>query len=108
MSLRFETTPLRPRPTAPFPPLRAMAETTNKAERVQCFGRKKMAVAVALVRTGSGQVRINGCPLTTVKPDILRVKAHARRVGEGCGGREGGEAEVRAEVGAAGGAGAGA
>eukprot|EP00438_Fugacium_kawagutii_P030342 Skav223225 [mRNA] locus=scaffold2231:180116:183376:+ [translate_table: standard] len=40
-----------------------------------CFGRKKTAVAVALVRTGSGQVRLNGCPLHTVKPDILRVKA---------------------------------
>eukprot|EP00442_Polarella_glacialis_P059596 CAMPEP_0115122214 /NCGR_PEP_ID=MMETSP0227-20121206/46695_1 /TAXON_ID=89957 /ORGANISM="Polarella glacialis, Strain CCMP 1383" /LENGTH=47 /DNA_ID= /DNA_START= /DNA_END= /DNA_ORIENTATION= len=47
-----------------------MAETKN--EKVQCFGRKKTSVAVALVRTGSGQVRLNGCPLHTVKPDILR------------------------------------
>ena len=47
-------------------------ETTG--EKVQCFGRKKTAVAVALVRTGSGQVRVNGCPIHTVKPDILRVK----------------------------------
>eukprot|EP00438_Fugacium_kawagutii_P030343 Skav223226 [mRNA] locus=scaffold2231:183899:184874:+ [translate_table: standard] len=45
------------------------------AQLAQCFGRKKTAVAVALVRTGSGQVRLNGCPLHTVKPDILRVKA---------------------------------
>merc|ERR1719502_796705 len=52
-----------------------MAEGT-KSEKVQCFGRKKTAVAVALVRTGSGQVRINGCPITTVKPDILRVKVY--------------------------------
>eukprot|EP00928_Gymnodinium_smaydae_P051993 TRINITY_DN356_c0_g2_i1.p1 TRINITY_DN356_c0_g2~~TRINITY_DN356_c0_g2_i1.p1 ORF type:complete len:146 (+),score=25.00 TRINITY_DN356_c0_g2_i1:86-523(+) len=51
-----------------------MAET--KGEKVQCFGRKKTAVAVALVRTGSGQVRVNGCPIHTVKPDILRVKVY--------------------------------
>ncbi|CAE8642038.1 unnamed protein product, partial [Polarella glacialis] len=51
-----------------------MAETKN--EKVQCFGRKKTSVAVALVRTGSGQVRLNGCPLHTVKPDILRVKVY--------------------------------
>merc|ERR1712160_50757 len=37
---------------------------------------KKTAVAVALVRTGSGQVRMNGCPLHTVKPDILRIKVY--------------------------------
>mmetsp|Transcript_39751 Transcript_39751/g.105430 ORF Transcript_39751/g.105430 Transcript_39751/m.105430 type:complete len:152 (+) Transcript_39751:90-545(+) len=52
-----------------------------KAEKVQCFGRKKTAVAVALVRTAKegakgGQIRINGCPITTVKPDILRVKVY--------------------------------
>merc|ERR1719238_2333194 len=50
--------------------------TDAKNERVQCFGRKKTAVAVALVRTGSGQVRINGCPIHTVKPDIRRVKVY--------------------------------
>ena len=33
-------------------------------------------MAVALVRTGSGNVRLNGCPITTVKPDILRVKVY--------------------------------
>merc|ERR1712085_166445 len=55
-----------------------MAEegNTKAAERVQCFGRKKTAVAVALVRTGSGQVRVNGCPIHTVKPDVLRVKVY--------------------------------
>merc|ERR1712203_1176938 len=46
------------------------------AERVQCFGRKKTAVAVAAVRTWGGLVRVNGCPLHTVKPDILRVKVY--------------------------------
>ncbi|CAL1155395.1 unnamed protein product [Cladocopium goreaui] len=56
---------------APAPP-----PAGSKYEKVQCFGRKKTAVAVALVRTGSGQVRLNGCPLHTVKPDILRVKVY--------------------------------
>merc|ERR1719395_145207 len=48
----------------------------SKAEKVQCFGRKKTAVAVAIVRTGSGNVRVNGCPIHTVTPDILRVKVY--------------------------------
>mmetsp|Transcript_111883 Transcript_111883/g.361319 ORF Transcript_111883/g.361319 Transcript_111883/m.361319 type:complete len:147 (-) Transcript_111883:62-502(-) len=52
-----------------------MAEA-KPTEKVQCFGRKKTAVAVALVRTGTGQVRLNGCPIHTVKPDILRVKVY--------------------------------
>merc|ERR1712216_186475 len=51
-----------------------MAEAKN--EKVQCFGRKKTAVAVALVRTGSGNVRVHGCPLHTLTPDILRVKVY--------------------------------
>merc|ERR1711918_253258 len=36
----------------------------------------KTAVSVALVRTGTGQVRVNGCPLHTVTPDILRLKVY--------------------------------
>merc|ERR1719266_2989373 len=52
------------------------AKTEQQTEKVQCFGRKKTAVAVALVQTGTGQVRVNGCPLHTVKPDILRVKVY--------------------------------
>merc|ERR1719189_527936 len=48
----------------------------QKGEMVQCFGRKKTAVAVALVRTGKGEFRVNGCPLHTVKPDLLRVKVY--------------------------------
>merc|ERR1719405_249144 len=51
-------------------------EKAAKGEKVQCFGRKKHAVAVALVRTGTGQIRLNGCPITTVKPDVLRVKGY--------------------------------
>merc|ERR1711957_61423 len=58
---------------------RNMADEGSSAktvERVQCFSRKKTAVAVALVRTGTGQVRVNGCPIHTVKPDVLRVKVY--------------------------------
>mmetsp|Transcript_19391 Transcript_19391/g.45168 ORF Transcript_19391/g.45168 Transcript_19391/m.45168 type:complete len:147 (+) Transcript_19391:83-523(+) len=52
-----------------------MAERA-KDEKVQCFGRKKQAVSVALVQTGSGLVRVNGCPIHTVKPDMLRLKVY--------------------------------
>merc|ERR1719203_1759347 len=54
----------------------APTTTTKKKEQVQTFGRKKNAVAVALVKTGSGMFRVNGCPIETVKPDILRVKVY--------------------------------
>ncbi|CAK0868317.1 unnamed protein product [Prorocentrum cordatum] len=48
-------------------------------ERLQCFGRRKAVVAVAPVRAAregakGGQVRIHGCPITTVKPAVLRAK----------------------------------
>ena len=34
----------------------------NKGQLVQCFGRKKNAVAVATVRSGKGVMRVNGSP----------------------------------------------
>ena len=43
-------------------------------EHVQTFGRKKNAVAVALVKTGVGMIRVNGQPLDLVNPPTLRVK----------------------------------
>ncbi len=43
-------------------------------EHVQTFGRKKNAVAVALVKTGSGMIRVNGQPLDLVNPPTLRIK----------------------------------
>merc|ERR1712127_914122 len=52
------------------------AQKIDKMERVQCFGRKGTAVSVAMVRSGTGQIRLNGCPIHTVKPDILRVKVY--------------------------------
>ena len=44
-------------------------------KQVQCFGRKRNAVAVALAREGKGHIRLNGQPLTLVEPSIMRIKA---------------------------------
>lgn len=46
----------------------------DKAKLVQCFGRKKNAVAVATVRTGKGVMRVNGSPIDLLEPQSLRVK----------------------------------
>jgi hypothetical protein len=40
----------------------------------QVFGRKRHAVAVAHCKRGSGMVRVNGAPIETVQPSILRYK----------------------------------
>ena len=48
---------------------------STKAENVQTFGRKRNAVAVALVQTGTGMIRVNGVPLDHLNPPTLRVKA---------------------------------
>ncbi|KAK9112725.1 hypothetical protein Scep_020244 [Stephania cephalantha] len=41
---------------------------------VQCFGRKKTAVAVTYCKAGRGLIKINGCPIELVEPEILRYK----------------------------------
>ena len=46
----------------------------NKGQLVQCFGRKKNAVAVATVRSGKGVMRVNGSPVDLLEPQALRVK----------------------------------
>eukprot|EP00457_Paulinella_chromatophora_P016036 gb/GEZN01016756.1/.p1 GENE.gb/GEZN01016756.1/~~gb/GEZN01016756.1/.p1 ORF type:complete len:149 (-),score=20.27 gb/GEZN01016756.1/:207-653(-) len=43
-------------------------------DSVQTFGRKKNAVAVAYCKRGHGLIKVNGCPLEFVKPDMLRDK----------------------------------
>jgi len=43
-------------------------------ESVQTFGRKKTAVAVAYCKKGRGLIKINGCPIELVEPEILRYK----------------------------------
>ncbi|KNA11731.1 hypothetical protein SOVF_000320 [Spinacia oleracea] len=50
----------------------AQAPTTTHA--VQCFGRKKTAVAVTHCKTGRGLIKINGTPIELVQPEILRYK----------------------------------
>ncbi|PSC72287.1 40S ribosomal S16 [Micractinium conductrix] len=46
------------------------------AESVQTFGRKKNSVAVAHVKRGKGEIRLNGAPLDLVQPEALRWKAY--------------------------------
>ena len=48
--------------------------STAPQKQVQCFGRKRNAVAVALAREGKGHIRLNGQPLTLVEPSIMRIK----------------------------------
>ncbi|KOM30295.1 hypothetical protein LR48_Vigan1091s000700 [Vigna angularis] len=52
-----------------------MAQTPPALEQVQCFGRKKTAVAVTYCKRGRGLIKINGCPIELVEPEILRFKA---------------------------------
>jgi small subunit ribosomal protein S16e len=49
-----------------------MSEAKNQL--VQCFGRKKNAVANASVRNGKGVLRVNGSPIELLEPASLRVK----------------------------------
>ena len=46
----------------------------GKTQLVQCFGRKKNAVAVAAVKSGKGGFRVNGSPIEPLEPQSLRVK----------------------------------
>merc|ERR1719183_2261825 len=43
-------------------------------ESVQTFGRKKNAVAVSYCKKGRGLIKINGCPIELVEPELLRYK----------------------------------
>ena len=45
-------------------------------QSVQVFGRKKTATAVAYCKRGHGLIKVNGCPLELLQPEILRVKAY--------------------------------
>ena len=47
---------------------------SDKAQVVQCFGRKKNSVAVAAVKSGKGVLRVNGSPIELLEPQALRVK----------------------------------
>ncbi|KAG6789789.1 hypothetical protein POTOM_005913 [Populus tomentosa] len=50
--------------------------TAVPTESVQCFGRKKTAVAVTHCKRGRGLIKINGSPIELVEPEILRFKAY--------------------------------
>ncbi|KTW31231.1 40S ribosomal protein S16 [Pneumocystis jirovecii RU7] len=45
-------------------------------ESVQTFGRKKTATAVAHCKTGRGLLKVNGCPVSLIRPEILRLKVY--------------------------------
>merc|ERR1712139_463068 len=47
---------------------------TSNMESVQTFGRKKSAVAVSYCKKGRGLIKINGCPIELVEPEVLRYK----------------------------------
>ncbi|GBE59685.1 ribosomal protein RPS16 [Babesia ovata] len=64
------TTAVSPRPQSKM----ADEITKGKGQRVQTFGRKKRAVAVALCTRGSGMIRVNGRPLDHIRPEALRTK----------------------------------
>jgi small subunit ribosomal protein S9 len=53
------------------------AEKSEKAEKKRLIlvtGKRKTAIARALIKTGSGNVYVNGIPLSTYSPQIARVK----------------------------------
>ncbi|ODV92771.1 hypothetical protein CANCADRAFT_1364 [Tortispora caseinolytica NRRL Y-17796] len=45
-------------------------------QSVQTFGKKKTATAVAYCKAGRGLLKINGCPINLVEPEILRFKVY--------------------------------
>ncbi|CAN6174888.1 unnamed protein product, partial [Urochloa humidicola] len=49
--------------------------TRPTAGSVQCFGRKKTAVAVAYTKPGCGLIKVNGAPLDLICPEELSLKA---------------------------------
>ena len=63
---RLRACPAAPPPSPP-PCVRA-------PQSVQTFGRKKTAVAVSYCKKGRGLIKINGCPIELVEPEILRFK----------------------------------
>jgi small subunit ribosomal protein S9 len=50
------------------------AEKVEKKRIILMTGKRKTAIARAIVRNGSGNVLINGIPLGTFSPEIARVK----------------------------------
>merc|ERR1711939_427252 len=73
---RPTTTP-RDRTTAPtLLPFSHNTATMASVQSVQCFGKKKTATAVAHCKAGKGLIKVNGQPLSLVKPQVLRFKVY--------------------------------
>jgi small subunit ribosomal protein S16e len=53
----------------------SLSLSLSAMESVQCFGRKKTAVAVTYCKRERGLIKINGCPIELVESEILRYKA---------------------------------
>mmetsp|Transcript_6393 Transcript_6393/g.16362 ORF Transcript_6393/g.16362 Transcript_6393/m.16362 type:complete len:148 (+) Transcript_6393:26-469(+) len=51
-----------------------MSTAASAPQAVQCFGRKKTAVAVAYCKKGKGILKLNGTPIELVQPELLRYK----------------------------------
>ena len=47
---------------------------STAVESVQACGRKKSAIAVSYCKKGRGLIKINGCPIELVEPELLRYK----------------------------------
>ena len=50
------------------------AEKVEKKRLILVTGKRKTAIARAIIKTGSGNVYVNGIPLSTYTPQIARVK----------------------------------
>ncbi|CAH0018207.1 unnamed protein product [Clonostachys rhizophaga] len=48
----------------------------STTQRVQCFGKKRTATAVAQAQAGKGLIKVNGRPLSLIQPEILRFKVY--------------------------------
>lgn len=46
----------------------------SNIKSVQVFGRKKNAIAIAYIKEGKGNIRVNGSPIELVTPEALRMK----------------------------------
>ena len=53
-----------------------MSAVAKRPQSVQTFGRKKTATAVAYCKEGCGLIKINGCPVELLQPEILRYKVY--------------------------------
>jgi len=54
----------------------AKAEKAERKRLILVTGKRKTAIARAIVRNGSGNVFVNGIPLSTFTPEIARMKIY--------------------------------